>query len=44
VDGQGAQRHIDAVEPDVDAQVGHHLLLGEGSVGRGDLSLGCVPG
>ena len=44
VDGEGAQRHIDGVESDVDPQVRHHFLLGEGAVGGGDFRLRGVPG
>ena len=44
VDGHGLQGHVHAVEPYVDPEVAHHLLPGESPVGRGDLSLGYVPG
>ena len=44
VDGQGAQRHVHAVEADVDGDVSIDLLLGECSVRRRDLGLGRVPG
>ena len=43
VDGQGAQRHVHAVQPDVDPDVGVDLVLGEGAVRRGDAALRAVP-
>jgi len=44
VDGQGLQGNVDTVEADVDPEVGHDLLLGEGAVGRRHFRLGGVPG
>ena len=43
VDGQGAQRHVHAVQPNVDGEVRVDFLVGEGSVRRGDLGLRRVP-
>ena len=43
VNGQGAQRHVHAVQPDVDGEVRVDLLVGEGAVRGGDLGLRRVP-
>jgi hypothetical protein len=41
--GHGGQRHVDVIQPDVDADDGINLLVGEGLVGHGDFGLGRVP-
>ena len=43
VDGHGLQGDIGADQPDVDPHLPVDLLVGEGTVGAGDLGFGGVP-